>query len=47
MDTPANRESMPNANRSSWVSTESVAAVVEWLLSDAAAAVTGAAVPAG
>jgi hypothetical protein len=47
MDTPANRDSMPKANRSSWVSTDSVAAVIEWLLSDAAAAVTGGAIPAG
>ncbi len=47
MDTPANRESMPKANRSSWVSTDSVAAVIEWLLSDAATAVTGASIPAG
>ena len=47
MDTSANRESMPKANRSSWVSTDAVAAVIEWLLSDTAAAVTGAAIPAG
>jgi NAD(P)-dependent dehydrogenase (short-subunit alcohol dehydrogenase family) len=47
MDTAANRESMPKANRSSWVTTDSVAAVIEWLLSDAAAPVTGAAIPAG
>lgn len=47
MDTPANREEMPNANRATWVTTDSVAAVIEWLLSDAAAAVSGAAVPAG
>jgi NAD(P)-dependent dehydrogenase (short-subunit alcohol dehydrogenase family) len=47
MDTPANRESMPKANRSSWVSTDAVAAVIEWLLSDAAAPVTGAALPVG
>jgi NAD(P)-dependent dehydrogenase (short-subunit alcohol dehydrogenase family) len=47
MDTAANRESMPKANRSSWVSTDAVAAVIEWLLSDAAAPVTGAAIPAG
>ncbi len=47
MDTPANRESMPKANRSSWVSTDAVAAVIEWLLSEAAAPVTGAAIPAG
>lgn len=47
MDTVANRASMPKADRSSWVSTDSVAATIEWLLSDEAAAVTGAAVPAG
>ena len=47
MDTPANRESMPTANRSSWVSTDAVAAIIEWLLSEAASAVTGAAIPAG
>ncbi|MFZ2032190.1 MAG: SDR family oxidoreductase [Candidatus Dormiibacterota bacterium] len=47
MDTSANRESMPKANRSSWVSADAVAAVIEWLLSDDAAAVTGAAIPAG
>jgi NAD(P)-dependent dehydrogenase (short-subunit alcohol dehydrogenase family) len=47
MDTASNRESMPKANRSSWVSTDAVAQVIEWLLSDAAAVVTGAAIPAG
>jgi NAD(P)-dependent dehydrogenase (short-subunit alcohol dehydrogenase family) len=47
MDTAANRESMPKADRSSWVSTDSVATVIEWLLSDAAGVVTGAAIPAG
>jgi NAD(P)-dependent dehydrogenase (short-subunit alcohol dehydrogenase family) len=47
MDTAANRASMPKADRSSWVSTDSVAAVIEWLLSEAAAPVTGAAIPAG
>lgn len=47
MDTQANRDAMPKANRATWVSTDSVAAVIEWLLSDAAAAVTGAAIPAG
>ena len=47
MDTAANRESMPNADRSSWSTTDSVAAVIEWLLSDAASIVTGAAIPAG
>jgi NAD(P)-dependent dehydrogenase (short-subunit alcohol dehydrogenase family) len=44
MDTPANRKAMPDADRSGWVSTESVALVVAFLASDAAGAVTGAAV---
>jgi NAD(P)-dependent dehydrogenase (short-subunit alcohol dehydrogenase family) len=47
LDTAANRESMPKADRSTWVSTDAVAAVIAWLLSDDAAAVSGAAVPAG
>src|SRR5471030_2387525 len=36
VDTEANRESMPNADRSSWVKADSIGAVIEWLLSDAA-----------
>jgi NAD(P)-dependent dehydrogenase (short-subunit alcohol dehydrogenase family) len=47
MDTPANRASMPKADRASWVTPGSVAAVIEWLLSDDAGIVTGAAIPAG
>lgn len=47
MDTAANRASMPDADRSTWVTTDSVAAVIEWLLSDVAAIVSGAAIPAG
>lgn len=47
VDTESNREAMPKADRSSWVSADSVAAVIEWLLSDAAGVVTGAAIPAG
>ena len=42
MDTPANRRAMPDADRSGWVSTADVAHVVAFLLSDRAAAVTGA-----
>ncbi|HET7875304.1 MAG TPA: SDR family NAD(P)-dependent oxidoreductase [Methylomirabilota bacterium] len=45
MDTPANRRALPDADRSSWVSTEAVAEVVAFLVSDAAGAVSGAAVP--
>jgi NAD(P)-dependent dehydrogenase (short-subunit alcohol dehydrogenase family) len=45
MDTAANRAAMPDADRSGWVSTESVAEVIAYLASDAAAAVSGAAIP--
>ncbi|HYB71656.1 MAG TPA: SDR family NAD(P)-dependent oxidoreductase [Candidatus Bathyarchaeia archaeon] len=44
MDTPANRRAMPDADRAGWVSTESVASVVAFLLSDRGSAVTGSAV---
>ena len=47
MDTPQNRGDMPDADRSRWVSTEAVAAIACFLLSDEARAVNGAAVPAG
>lgn len=45
MDTPANRRAMPNVDPSTWVSTESVADVIAFLLSDASRDVTGAAIP--
>lgn len=45
MDTPANRRAMPDADRSGWVSTDAVAAVIAFLASDEAAAVSGAAIP--
>ena len=45
MDTPANRRAMPDADRSGWVRTQEVASVVAFLLSDRAAAVSGAAIP--
>jgi NAD(P)-dependent dehydrogenase (short-subunit alcohol dehydrogenase family) len=44
MDTPVNRRAMPDADRSGWVSTDAVAGVVAFLLSDRGAAVTGSAV---
>jgi NAD(P)-dependent dehydrogenase (short-subunit alcohol dehydrogenase family) len=45
MDTPANRKAMPDADFSSWVTTDEVAHVIRWLCSDEAARITGAAVP--
>lgn len=44
MDTPANRASMPDADPSTWVATEAVAAVIHDLTTPALAAVNGAAV---
>ncbi|MBS2016603.1 MAG: SDR family NAD(P)-dependent oxidoreductase [Deltaproteobacteria bacterium] len=45
MDTPANRAAMPSADASRWVSLDSAAGVIAFLLSDAARDVTGAALP--
>ena len=45
IDTPANRAAMPAADAARWVASGSVAAVVEFLLSDAARDVSGAAIP--
>lgn len=45
MDTPANRQAMPDADRSTWVSTEAVADVIAYLASDSASTVSGACVP--
>jgi NAD(P)-dependent dehydrogenase (short-subunit alcohol dehydrogenase family) len=45
MDTAANRAAMPNADPARWVSTDSVAGVIAFLLSDAARDVSGAAIP--
>jgi NAD(P)-dependent dehydrogenase (short-subunit alcohol dehydrogenase family) len=42
IDTPANRRDMPDADFSSWVQPEEIAAVIQFLLSDAARGVTGA-----
>jgi len=44
MDTPANRNAMPDADRSGWVSTDAVAEVIAYLLSDGAGSVSGAAI---
>lgn len=45
IDTPQNREAMPDANFSNWVPTSALADVVVFLASDAARCVTGAAIP--
>ena len=45
MDTPANRASMPTADVTRWVTTQSAAGVVAFLLSDAARDISGAAIP--
>ena len=41
MDTPGNRQAMPDADRSGWVTTDAVAEAVAFLASEAAGAVTG------
>lgn len=45
IDTPANRASMPDADPSRWVSTDSLAEVIAFLLSRAARDVSGAVIP--
>jgi NAD(P)-dependent dehydrogenase (short-subunit alcohol dehydrogenase family) len=45
MDTPANRASMPKVDPAKWVTTESAAAVIAFLLSDEARDISGAALP--
>jgi NAD(P)-dependent dehydrogenase (short-subunit alcohol dehydrogenase family) len=45
IDTPQNRDSMPDADHSRWVPPAAIADVVVFLLSPAARAVTGAAIP--
>lgn len=45
LDTPQNRDAMPDAEHARWVTPAQLSAVILFLLSDAAAAVTGAAIP--
>lgn len=44
IDTPDNREQMPDADRSAWLDPGDIAKVVRWLVGDEAAIVTGATV---
>jgi NAD(P)-dependent dehydrogenase (short-subunit alcohol dehydrogenase family) len=45
IDTPQNREEMPDADYSRWVAPEAIADVIIFLASDAARAINGAAIP--
>jgi len=45
MDTPGNRQAMPDADRSTWVTTDAVAAAIAFLASEDASGVSGAVVP--
>ena len=45
IDTPANREAMPDADFARWTRPEQIADAIVWLASDAASAVRGALVP--
>jgi NAD(P)-dependent dehydrogenase (short-subunit alcohol dehydrogenase family) len=45
LDTPANREAMPDADFSSWVLVDDVAAAVAFLASECARSITGASLP--
>ncbi|MGE5570104.1 MAG: SDR family oxidoreductase [Rhodospirillales bacterium] len=45
IDTPANRAANPKADYSQWVKPESIARLILWLASDAAADVNGAIIP--
>ena len=45
IDTPRNRADMPDADFTRWVAPASIAEVIVFLASDAAASITGAAIP--
>jgi NAD(P)-dependent dehydrogenase (short-subunit alcohol dehydrogenase family) len=45
IDTPANREAMPDADHSKWVPPEQIARVVRFLVSDDSAPTSGAGIP--
>ena len=45
MDTPANRRAMPDADRSTWVTTDAVAEVIAYLASESASMISGVIIP--
>jgi NAD(P)-dependent dehydrogenase (short-subunit alcohol dehydrogenase family) len=45
IDTPQNRASMPSADPTRWVTPDSIADVVTFLLSDASRDISGAVIP--
>jgi NAD(P)-dependent dehydrogenase (short-subunit alcohol dehydrogenase family) len=45
MDTPANRQAIPNADFSKWVSPGAVASLITWLAGDAGNDINGAVIP--
>jgi len=45
IDTPANREAMPDSDRSGWTAPAEIAEVLRFLVSDESSAVRGAAIP--
>jgi NAD(P)-dependent dehydrogenase (short-subunit alcohol dehydrogenase family) len=45
IDTEANRKAMPSADRSRWVTTDSLSDVIQFLLSERARDISGAAIP--
>jgi NAD(P)-dependent dehydrogenase (short-subunit alcohol dehydrogenase family) len=45
IDTPKNRKAMPDADFTRWVTPQSIAKLIGWLASDAAADISGAVVP--
>ncbi|MEE9508734.1 MAG: SDR family oxidoreductase, partial [Anaerolineales bacterium] len=46
IDTPRNREDMPNADFSRWVAPSEIAEIISFLASEKSVAVTGASIPA-
>jgi NAD(P)-dependent dehydrogenase (short-subunit alcohol dehydrogenase family) len=45
IDTPQNRAAMPGVDHATWVSSDQIAEVIAFLLSDSATGITGALIP--